>query len=87
MFEVRKTRNLPLHPSTLHALERYLLDRPARSTTLVFTTEDGRKLPHNGEPARTFRRLLADVGVVVAGGRRPPRLHDYADLFVMPISA
>lgn len=78
-----KTRHLPLHPSTIAALERYLVERGTCATTLLFVGADHRPLHRNGEPAATFRRLLAEVGIAVTAGRRPPRLHDFRHTFAV----
>jgi integrase/recombinase XerD len=78
-----KTRHLPLHASTLAALECYLAERGECPTPLLFVGVDRTPLHHNGEPATTFRRLLTDVGICVTGGRRPPRLHDLRHTFAV----
>ncbi len=78
-----KTRHLPLHPSTLAALEGYLAERGGCSTPLLFVGIDRTPLHRNGEPAATFRRLLTDVGICVTGDRRPPRLHDLRHTFAV----
>jgi len=78
-----KTRHLPLHPSTITALERYLAERGTSPTLLLFLDADHRPLHRNGEPAATFRRLLSRVGITVMAGRRPPRLHDLRHTFAV----
>jgi integrase/recombinase XerD len=78
-----KTRHLPLHPSTVTALRRYLDERGACPTTVLFVGADRQLLHRNNEPAATFRRLLADVGITLTAGRRPPRLHDLRHTFAV----
>jgi integrase/recombinase XerD len=78
-----KTRHLPLHPSTLTALQRYLVERGTCANPLLFVGADHRPLHRNGEPAATFRQLLAEVGIAVTAGRRPPRLHDLRHTFAV----
>ncbi|MEA2810646.1 MAG: hypothetical protein QOJ17_4787, partial [Rhodospirillaceae bacterium] len=35
----------------------------------------------------TFKQIVAAAGLTTEPGRRPARLHDYADFRVMPTSA
>lgn len=78
-----KTRHLPLHPSTLAALDRYLAERGECGTALLFVGADRKPLHRNSEPAATFRQLLAVVGITVTAERRPPRLHDLRHTFAV----
>lgn len=78
-----KTRHLPLHPSTLTALEHYVVERSDCATPLLFVGVDRTPLHRNGEPATTFRCLLTDVGISISGDRRPPRLHDLRHTFAV----
>ena len=78
-----KTRHLPLHPTTLTALDHYVAERGECATPLLFVGVDRTPLHRNGEPAATFRRLLTDVGISVSGDRRPPRLHDLRHTFAV----
>jgi integrase len=72
-----KSRLVPLHPTTLEALDGYLTVRdqlcphPANPALLVWSS--GNRLGHSTiQPA--FRRLLAQAGITASGSRRP-RLH------------
>jgi integrase len=72
-----KSRLVPLHPSTLDALDHYLAirdqicPRPASLALLVWSS--GNRLGHSTvQPA--FRRLLGLAGITASGSRRP-RLH------------
>lgn len=77
-----ESRALPVHPSTLDALQRYgrirdeHIARPKDSSFFVSTA--GTRL--NNDDDKTFRRLVRDVGLVSASGRRP-RLHDLRHTF------
>jgi len=80
-----RTRQLPLHPSTVTALSTYtrrsdqLRPRPA-DTFLISDT--GAPL---GGPSlsRCFRGLLAGTGIAAPPGRRPPRLYDLRHTFAV----
>jgi integrase/recombinase XerD len=72
-----KSRLVPLHPTTVAALDDYLAvrdrlsPRPANPALLVWSS--GNRLGHSAiQPA--FRRLLAQAGITASGSRRP-RLH------------
>jgi integrase/recombinase XerD len=73
-----KSRYLPLHPSTLQALQHYVRVRdelcPERMDPSVFISLRRRRLDDSAVQA-TFRRLC-DVTGVGAGSRYPARLHD-----------
>jgi integrase/recombinase XerD len=78
------TRQVPLHASTVAALTDYLSVRdtlcpdPVSEALLLSTT--GRRL---SDQAATFRRLLADTGIIAPPGRRSPRLHDLRHSFAV----
>jgi integrase/recombinase XerD len=84
-----KSRLVPLHPSAMRALAEYahlreeLQSQPKAPSFFVSLTRN--RLIY-AVVSTTFRRLVdaADVG---AGAPSPPRLHDYADLCVMPTFA
>lgn len=83
-----KSRYLPLDPTTMCALERYVYTRdrlcPRREDPSVFISLRRRRLD-DGTAQATFRRLC-DTSGVGADSRYPPRLHEYADVRVMPTS-
>lgn len=74
-----KSRQLPLHPTTLAALRGYLgrRDRPkqaAESSAVLVSTAGTRLLYCNVH--HMFRRLLCHAGLEPEPGSRRPRLHD-----------
>jgi integrase/recombinase XerD len=81
-----KSRQVPLHASTVDALAGYAAVRdryqPRPQTATFFVSNVGRRLIY-ADLQTTFRRLVTAAGVG-AGSRHRPRLHDYADLCVMP---
>jgi integrase len=82
-----KSRELPLHESTVEALRGYLgrADRPgsAAGGDAVFVSTTGARLKY-GCVHQTFSRLRDRVWIEPRSARCRPRLHDYADLLVMP---
>lgn len=74
----RKHREIPLHQSTLAALDRYAQTRdqlcPHPRTTRLFVSPAGTALVHTSVD-RVFQRLVTKAGLD-ATGRRSPRLHD-----------
>lgn len=79
-----KARWLPLHPSTVDALETYLMARRevvASSERLFISL---RKTPLTAERVRTtFQTLCAQAAIDGAGARRKPRLHDIRHSFAV----
>lgn len=85
-----KTRLLPLHPSTVHALERY---RRARNRHLHGTAESpffiGTRGKRNGQPLgdrqvhRVFVELRDQLGWVDRGRHGGPRIHDLRHAFAV----
>ena len=79
-----KSRALPVHSSTLDALERYdrirdeYVARPKAPSFFVSTA--GTRL--NNDDDKTFRGLVRHVGLVSSSGRRP-RLHDLRHTFAV----
>ena len=65
------------------ALDHYVAERGECATPLLFVGVDRTPLHRNGEPAATFRGLLAGVGISVSGDRRSPRLHDLRHTFAV----
>ena len=83
-----KTRELALHPSTVDALRRYqrLRDRlaPRTGTSAFFVSLAGNRLLYCNVH-HAFHRLVRLAGLTPRSSCRP-RIHDYADLRVMPTS-
>jgi integrase/recombinase XerD len=83
------TRQLPLHPSTTAAVRGYL-QRPdrrsaARTAALLISPAGTRLLYCNVHV--TFQKLVRQAGIEPRSSSCRPRIHDYADLRVMPTSA
>ncbi|MDX6722255.1 MAG: hypothetical protein QOJ21_67 [Solirubrobacteraceae bacterium] len=81
-----KSRELPLHPTTLAALRSYLRrrDRPATAldTPAVFVSAAGTRLLYcNVQHA--FARLVRAAGLGSRGGSCRPRLHDLRHTFAV----
>ena len=66
-----------------HVGRRRAEDPDACDQTPLFTF-DGHRCVHPGSASQTFHRLVGTLGLVVPDGVASPRLHDYADVFVMP---
>lgn len=81
----RKSRWLPLHESTLDALSEYLdARRQIRSDTdHVFLSWRRRRPLDREDVLRTFQKLCAQAGIVGAGSRGKPRLHDLRHSFAV----
>jgi integrase/recombinase XerD len=78
----RKTRLVPLHPTTHAALERYLVRRIQRVATddHLFVSLRGRRL-HRTAVSHTFVALLAAAGLARPPRRARPRLIDFRHTF------
>jgi integrase len=74
-----KSREVPLHPTTVTALGSYLRrdDRPPRSsdTPALFVSETGTRLLYNSVQ-QAFRRLVGGAGLRPRSAFCRPRLHD-----------
>jgi len=84
----RKSRLVPLHPTTRRALDSYLAVRAkfAGTDDAVFLSERGTGLRYP-TVISTFLALVRSIGIHPGAGKRGPRIHDlrhYADLRVMP---
>ena len=81
-----KTREVPLHPTTVAALCRHLArnDRPAPSggTSAVFLSTAGKRLTYN-RVQQTFRRLVERAGLQQRSDWCRPRLHDLRHSFAV----
>lgn len=77
----KKSRRIPLHPTTSAALQRYL-ERRRRVTAeqnSLFISVRGRCLDKSSV-SWVFRRLLKSIGLAPSNGRRP-RIHDLRHSF------
>lgn len=90
-----KSRQIPVHPSTVQALAGYADRRDARrprrdgrrarhvpSATSFFTSTTGTRLLRDNV-STVFPRLVRDAGLDWSGHRRPPRLHDLRHSFAV----
>lgn len=80
----KKSRLVPLHPSTVQALQSYRDERlrepaDASPTAPFFINQRRRRFPCN-TLGGTIRRLARRAGVRTAAGR-PPRVHDFRHTF------
>lgn len=81
-----KSRQVPLHPSTVTALEAYLGrdDRPRRSprSPALFVSMAGTRLLYtNVQP--TFHKLVGQAGLLPRSAMCRPRLHDIRHAFAV----
>lgn len=81
-----KTRELPLHSTTVAALQRYLAKRDrqrcaARTPALFMSTAGTRLLYCNVQ--RTFQQLVSQAGLVPRTARCRPRIHDLRHAFAV----
>jgi integrase len=90
-----KSRQIPVHPSTVEALAGYAQRRDARrhrregrqhhhppSSTSFFTSTTGTRLLRDNV-STVFPRLVREAGLADAGHHRPPRLHDLRHSFAV----
>jgi integrase len=71
----RKSRLVPLHPTTAAALQRYVTRRRrVGGTTYLFVSDAGSPLSYNGV-RKVFHGLVRRVGVNPAHGQRSPTPH------------
>lgn len=81
-----KSRELPLHPSTIDALLRYMrrADRPrtAASTDAVFVSSRGTRLSYSSASG-TFARLVDRAGIAPRSASCRPRLHGLRHSFAV----
>ena len=78
-----KSRQVPLHASTVAALDHYnqAREREGRSTTpALFVSTRGTRLDQANIP-HTFATLVHVAGITVAHSQRRPRLHDLRHSF------
>jgi integrase/recombinase XerD len=90
-----KSRQIPVHPSTVDALAAYARRRDTRqhrrdgrrhhhppSAASFFTSTTGSRLLRDNV-STVFPRLVRDAGLVGSGRGRPPRLHDLRHSFAV----
>lgn len=79
-----RSRQIPLHPTTVAALRGYLQLRNQTITThtAVFVAATGAALQAR-PAAATFRHLRAAVSITPAPGERPARLYDFRHTFAV----
>ena len=81
-----KSRQLPLHPTSIRALHRYLRRRdelhPHVDTHALLITATGKRLDRNNVE-RQFRQLRTRATLAARPGSRPPRLHDLRHTFAV----
>lgn len=81
----RKSRHVPIHPTVVSALNRYLVARARHSATHpdmpLFLSSSGGRLP-----TRTihwvFQRLRSELGWIARGAYAQPRIHDLRHTFI-----
>lgn len=81
-----KSRQLPLHETTIAALHAYLGRRdelrPHPDTPALLITATGKRLKRNNVE-RQFRQLRTQVALAARPGSRPPRIHDIRHTFAV----
>lgn len=82
-----RTRQIPLHPSTLHALldyqdQRDQLRTDGRTCPALLVDGNSQRL-HTTGPASTLRSLLSQARIAAPPGQRPPRAHDLRHTFAV----
>lgn len=81
-----KSRELPLHPSTVTALCNYLRDsdrsRQPLSTPALFISAIGTRLAR-GSAENVFRQLISCAGLSPRSAACRPRLHDFRHAFAV----
>ncbi|MBA3807732.1 MAG: tyrosine-type recombinase/integrase [Solirubrobacterales bacterium] len=81
-----KSREIPLHPSTIEALRAYLRERdrlcPPSSSPAVFISPAGTRLIYCNVHS-TFRQLRRHAGLKPRSGSCRPRIHDLRHTFAV----
>lgn len=81
-----KSRELPLHPTTMRALRAYLRRRdellPGADTPALLISPTGERLRYSAT-GRAFRQLVASVGLTPRSARCRPRAHDVRHSFAV----
>jgi integrase len=79
----RKTRWVPIHSTTVAALQSYSTARDrlaGKQSDAFFVSSDGRALPYSTVRS-VFRKLCDSLKLTGRGGHRRPRLHDMRHSF------
>jgi integrase/recombinase XerD len=83
-----RSRLVPLHPSTVTVLARYLQHRKQylrlRCSDYVFVSNRGTRLDL-GRVHRAFYALSRQIGLRAPGARNGPRLHDFRHRFAVQV--
>jgi integrase len=84
MTKFRKSRLVPLHPTTRRALDSYLAVRAkfAGTDDAVFLSERGAGLRYP-TVISTFLALVRSIGIHPGAGERGPRIHDLRHTFAV----
>jgi integrase len=81
----RKSRLVPLHPTTAAALKRYAEARQRKlggvNIEAFFVSDRGKPLAER-TVHHTFQKLRAQMGWVARGGHAAPRIHDLRHTFI-----
>jgi integrase/recombinase XerD len=81
-----KSRQAPLHPTTVDALRGYAARRderrPSPKSTSFFTSSIGTRVLRDNV-STVFPRLVQAAGIVAGPGRRRPRAHDLRHTFAV----
>ena len=82
-----KSREIPLHSSTVEALGAYLrrrdrLQPPEPTQSALFLSITGTRLPY-GNVYATFQELVSQVGLTPRSAHCRPRLHDFRHSFAV----
>jgi integrase/recombinase XerD len=81
-----KSRQVPLHPTTVEALAAYGRRRDERrpnpKSESFFTSTTGTRLLRDNV-STVFPRLVREAGLAARAGHRPPRLHDLRHSFAV----
>ena len=80
----RKSRLVPLHPTTIKGLERYLDRRGAVPDDHVFVSVQGRGLRYS-TVVGIFLRLVRAMGIHQGAGYQGPRIHDLRHSFAVRV--
>jgi integrase len=82
----KRSRLVPLHPTTTEALRAYLSMRakhgPMDTAAPLFLSEKTRGALGHQSVRRVFHLLSAEIGLVARGGHRRARVHDLRHTFI-----
>lgn len=84
MTKFRKSRHVPLHPTVVAALERYMAVRArhgANGDSPLFLSSSGGLLPKRTVDC-VFQKLRTELGWVARGGYTDVRIHDLRHTFI-----